>query len=433
VQDAHDASHDLLELQRERAERRLNGVRAGVLLLLGAAALIYAPTLTPALNRANILVLLPALAWTAAQYILLYRRARLPGWLPVVNPLVDIAAVTAILVGYGLAHSAQLAFNSPIFLAYFAIIAARPITSSTRKALIVSGSAVAAYAAFVTFFVATGRVEMVADPVMAISRGAISPLDEGARLLLLAVAGAIATYATAWHERMARSYHLETSTRAQLEARLARAELETLKLQVQPHFLFNTLNSITTLIPDEPVAAERMVTGLSELLRLSLRNSGAQEIPLARELELLEHYTSIQRIRFADRLQVDIDADPAALEALVPSLSLQPLVENAIRHGIAPRASGGHVRVTVRREGTRVAAEVVDNGVGSEAGAVLAGGTGLGNTRARLRHIHGADHTFSAGPEEGGGFAVRFEIPFRTAEREDQRVRAGQRDPAEPA
>jgi len=409
-----DPAGKLLGLQRELAERQLNAVRAVVLLLLTVAALIYAPNLTPALNRANVLVLAPSLMWTVAQYLLFYRRPRLPGWLAIANPLVDVAGVTAIMAAYALEQSATLALKSPIFLAYFAILAARPIASSTFKAAAVAVLTVLAYAGLVTFLAMSGRVAVVADPLSAMTSGAISPLDEGAKLLLLAVAGAIATYATAWHERLATSYYRETDTRARLEARLARAQLQSLKLQMHPHFLFNTLNSITTLINDDPPGAERMVTGLSELLRLSLRNAGEQEVPLERELEVLRHYLTIQQIRFQDRLSVELDVDPDTLPAMVPNLMLQPLVENAIRHGIGPRATGGHIDIRVTRVGDMLRLRVHDDGVGTTTDAMpVREGTGIGNTRARLGHLYGANHRFEIGGAPRAGFTVMAEIPYR--------------------
>src|SRR5688572_30085303 len=148
VETTESARH-LLDVQRERAERLLNGVRAGVIGLLAAAALAYAPSLTPALNRVNVLVLAPTLAWTVAQYLIFYRRRQLPGWLSIANPLVDITAVSAIILGYALAQSAALALKTPIFLSYFVILAARPIASSTARAALVAALAVAQYALLV--------------------------------------------------------------------------------------------------------------------------------------------------------------------------------------------------------------------------------------------------------------------------------------------
>jgi signal transduction histidine kinase len=409
-----ESARQLLDVERERAERLLNTVRAGVLGVLAIAALVYAPSLTPALNRVNVLVLVPTLAWTIGQYVIFYRRERLPGWLSVVNPLVDITSVSAVILVYALAQSAALALKTPIFLAYFVILAARPIASSTARAAIVAGLAVAQYALLVQYFVLSGRI-VTTSPLDAPGVFGVSLLDESAKILLLAVAGAVATYATAWHERLAISYFRQARDREQLEARLERAQLQTLKLQLQPHFLFNTLNTITALIGVDPRVAERMVSGLSELLRLSLRNAGEQEVPLSRELELLEHYVDIQQIRFRDRLTVSLEVAPDTLQALVPNFILQPLVENAIRHGIGPRAAPGHVDVRAYRENGSLHLRVADDGVGERVRPFESTreGIGLGNTKARLEHLYGSAHAFSARGGSTGGFVVDIVIPFR--------------------
>src|SRR5688500_13953398 len=413
MQSAASARH-LLDVQRERAERLLNGVRAGVLGLLAVAALVYAPSLTPALNRVNILVLAPTLAWTVAQYLIFYRRERLPSWLSIANPVVDITAVSAIILGYALSQSAALALKTPIFLSYFVILAARPIASSTARAALVAALAVTQYAILVQYFVISGRI-VTTSPLDAPGVSGVSLLDESAKVLLLALAGAVATYATAWHERLALSYFRQARDREQLEARLARAQLQTLKLQLQPHFLFNTLITITPLNSVDPRVAERMVSRLSELLRLSLRNAVEQEAPLSRDLELLEHYVEIQQIRFHDRLTVTLEVAPDAMHALVPNFILQPLVENAIRHGIGPRAAPGHVDVRAYRENGSLHLRVADNGVGARArrSEPAGEGIGLGNTKARLEHLYGTDHAFSAHDGTEGGFVVDIVIPFR--------------------
>ena len=409
-----DPARRLLDVQRERAERLLNGVRAIVLLLLAIAALAYAPSLPGLINRANVCVLALTLLWTVGQYLLFYRRPRLPGWLAVVNPLVDITAVTIIMVSYGLAQSAALALKSPMFLAYFAILAARPIASSTRKAAAVSALAVLEYGALVAFFVGSGRVATVVSPIAASAGSGISPLDEGAKHLWLALAGAIATYATAWHERLATSYYRQSRDREQMEVRLAQAQLQSLRLQLHPHFLFNTLNTITALITADPPAAERMVSGLSELLRLSLHDAGEQEVSLERELEVLQPYLEIQQIRFRDRLTVEVAVAPDTLDALVPNLILQPLVENAIRHGIAPRATAGRVEIRAQRQDGMLHLRVTDDGVGlRDGGRDVKEGVGLGNTRARLQHLYGPRHRFECHGGPSGGFTVSIAIPFQ--------------------
>ncbi len=405
---------EVLADERDRAERALNGVRIGVLLLLGVAALLYAPSLTPALNRVNVAVLLPTLAWAVAQVPLLHRRRRLPSWLGAVNPVVDITAVSCIIGGYALASSPLLALKTPITTAYFVILAALPVASSTRKAALVAVLAVAEYAALVVTFAVSGELPLVANPVAALGTAGVSPLDEGARLFLLACAGAVATYATRWQERLGARYAEASRAGEQLQARLDQAQLQTLKLQLHPHFLFNTLNAITALIHRAPERAERMVAGLSELLRMSLGSVAEQEVPLAREVEVLEHYVDIQRERFPGRLDVHVSVDPAVRDALVPNLILQPLVENAIKHGLGPRASGGRVEVLAQRTADGVSLLVRDDGVGEVASSSRREGVGLANSRARLASLYGAAHRFRAGARADGGFEVAIVIPFHT-------------------
>ena len=409
-----DSARAVLDGQRDRAERMLNRARLIVLVLLGIAALVYAPSLTHALNWVNVSVLVPILAWTILQGELFYRLPRLPSWIGVANPVADITGVTAIIGGYAFAQSATLAIKTPIFLMYFVILAALPIAASTRKAAAVACLTLCCYGALVAYFFATGRLPTVLNPVTASQAAGVSPLDEGAKLLLLAMAGAIATYATNWQERLATRFSRATEEREQLEARLARAQLQSLRLQLHPHFLFNTLNTINALIGTDRHAAERVVSGLSELLRMSLSSASEQEVTLAKELELLTHYIEIQQIRFQDRLTVDFRIDPDARYALVPNLMLQPLVENAIRHGIAPRAAPGHVVVTAARRANRLELSVVDDGVGEKTNRDHRDGVGLGNTRARLLSLYGSDHRFEASGGVTGGFAVRIEIPYRT-------------------
>jgi signal transduction histidine kinase len=402
----------LLAAERDRAERLLNAVRLVVLLLLGVAALIYAPSLTSELDRVNIAVLAPALAWTLLQYRLYYRRPMLPEWLSLVNPIVDISAVTLLLAGYGIAQSPALALKTPMFAAYFIILAALPVASSTRKAGAVAALAVLEYATLVAAFLATGRLGVVLSPVAASAAQAVSPLDEGAKLLLLALAGAVATYATRWQERLSARYAQATQESEQLQARLAQAQLQALRLQLNPHFLFNTLNTITALVHTSPATAERMVTGLSELLRISLGSVGEQEVLLSRELEVLGYYLDIQQVRFQDRLAVKYEVGPGAERAYVPNLLLQPLVENAIKHGIAPRADAGCISVVARQAGTRLTLEVVDNGVGAPIGQVIHEGVGLRNSRERLRSLYGEAYRLEAVPVPAGGFRVTIDFPF---------------------
>jgi signal transduction histidine kinase len=411
-----DTVRALLAEQRAGAERRLNLVRAVVLGVLTIAALVYRPSLTSELNTINMLVLAPPLAWTAAQWLLFFRRGRHPDWLTVANPVIDITAVTAIIGGYGLAQSPALALKTPIFLMYFVILAARPITSSARKSAAVSALAVAQYSSLVTLFALLGQLPVVESPLVASATAGVALLDEGAKVLFLIVAGGVSTYATHWHEQLVLHHYRSARDRRELEVRLAQAQLQTLKLQLHPHFLFNALNTVTALLRTDPDGAERTLSALSETLRFSLRHAGAHEVPLARELEFLHHYLGIQQIRFQHRLSVVFNVAADARQALVPSLILQPLVENAIRHGIEPRASGGRVDIGAARVNGRLRLTVRDNGVGLRTNPSHSGhGIGLSNTQERLARMYGDSHTFELRAGETGGVAVSIEIPYRQA------------------
>lgn len=199
---------------------------------------------------------------------------------------------------------------------------------------------------------------------------------------------------------------------SELEARLAETRLQLLKMQLQPHFLFNTLNTISELVHEDPAIADRMIGGLSRLLRDTLDSSIEDVVPVERELDLLQRYLAIQDARFGKRLAVRIEAADDVRGALVPVFILQPLVENAIKHGLAARLRSGRIDVRVRRIAGNVALEVQDDGEGLAAGAVREG-VGLGNTRARLRELYGAAHTFDVERVEEGGTRVRIIVPFR--------------------
>jgi two-component sensor histidine kinase len=201
----------------------------------------------------------------------------------------------------------------------------------------------------------------------------------------------------------------------QLETRLARAQLESLRAQLQPHFLFNTLNTISALLHRDPDAADRVVTRLGDLLRLSLQHSGRQEVLLRQELEFVERYLEIQQTRFHDRLRVQVDAEGEVLDALVPTLVLQPLVENAVRHAIEPRTEEGRLRIRASRENGTLRLVVADDGPGLT-GQANGLGIGLANTRARLEQLYGARHRFSLANAAEGGLMVTLELPYRVGE-----------------
>jgi len=198
-----------------------------------------------------------------------------------------------------------------------------------------------------------------------------------------------------------------------LSAQLAEAQLQALRMQLHPHFLFNTLNSIATLIHADPDGADRMTARLSDLLRLTLENDGVQEIPLARELEFLDCYLEIERTRFSDRLTVRFEIAPDTLDARTPYLLLQPLVENAIRHGIATRSSPGVVVVRSTRDDGMLVLQVKDNGPGLRITEPSRTGIGLSSTRARLEKLYGAEHRFELSNVAEGGMTVTVAFPLR--------------------
>ena len=201
-----------------------------------------------------------------------------------------------------------------------------------------------------------------------------------------------------------------------LATELVRARLEVLRMQLNPHFLFNTLHVISALIHENPEDADRIVARLSELLRVSLEQSDTQEVPLRQELSFLERYLEIEQVRFQDRLAVELDIESGLDDILVPSLILQPLVENAIRHGIAPREDMGRVKIAARRLNGMLELKVGDNGPGLPEIEVASHpeGVGLSNTRSRLSHLYGANHQFQLTPAPGGGLEVTLLIPCRT-------------------
>ena len=186
-------------------------------------------------------------------------------------------------------------------------------------------------------------------------------------------------------------------------------------MQINPHFLFNTLNAISTLVHTSPHTADEMITDLSELFRFSLESSNDQEIPLSRELELLRRYLAIEQRRFGQRLEIEQNADPEILNALVPPLILQPIVENAIRHGIETQAGLGRIAINARRNGSHVKLSVSDNGKKPFDASIKEDkrqGIGLANTRARLQQLYGKEQSFSIFNGDLGGWTVEIKIPF---------------------
>jgi two-component system LytT family sensor kinase len=205
---------------------------------------------------------------------------------------------------------------------------------------------------------------------------------------------------------------------ARVERSSSEARLNALRMQLDPHFLFNALNTISAQVECDPRLARTMIEHLGDLLRLSLDARARQEIPLAEELAFLDHYVAIQKIRFAENLTIDIQIDPEVKYALVPGLIVQPLVENAIRHGISRRSSGGTVTVTAERGPDQVEIRVADDGVGLPPGWTLeaSSGMGLSITRERIVGLHpNGNSRFSVRPRTGGGTEVQISLPLRFA------------------
>jgi two-component system, LytTR family, sensor kinase len=212
------------------------------------------------------------------------------------------------------------------------------------------------------------------------------------------------------HYRAARNREVAT---AELETRLAEAQLENLRLQLHPHFLFNTLNTISSVMYEDVERADAMLTRLSDLLRRTIRPAESQEVPLSDELSLLGLYVDLMRARFGDDLTVGFAVDGEARNALVPQLILQPLVENSIRHGSDPLTSRVDITVSAHREHDHLLLRVTDRGPGVK--DVVRKGIGLSNTAGRLTTLYGDAHEFLLQNVEGGGFSATLRVPFRRA------------------
>jgi len=207
---------------------------------------------------------------------------------------------------------------------------------------------------------------------------------------------------------------------SQLEAKLATAQLHALKMQLHPHFLFNTLHSISELVHDNPARAESMIVRLSDFLRLTLDHTGVPEVPVVEEIDFLRRYLEIEQMRFEDRLTVEWDIDPSTLHARVPNLILQPIVENALKHGISRNTTHGVLRISCKREDGKLAMTVFDNGPGPRRASPnmlesVREGVGLNNTRSRLERLYGGDHHINFRHVAEGGFEVTIRIPMRPA------------------
>jgi two-component system, LytTR family, sensor kinase len=232
---------------------------------------------------------------------------------------------------------------------------------------------------------------------------------------LIAVSFAV-DYYFKYRQRAAESQQLELRT-ARLESELAKAQLVALRGQLQPHFLFNAFNAIATLVrSNQNPAAVETIAQLSALLRIAMESSGSPEVTLEQELDFATRYLEVERVRFGDKLRVSVSVPPEALPALVPSLVLQPLVGNAVKHAVARRATPGTVGISARRRESRLVLEVVDDGPGDAPirDPVIRTGIGLANTRARLETSYRGDFRLEILPRAEGGTLVRLDLPWHT-------------------
>ncbi len=209
---------------------------------------------------------------------------------------------------------------------------------------------------------------------------------------------------------------------ARLETRLMESQLQTLQQQLHPHFLFNTLHAISTLVHRDPDKADLMIERLSELLRVSLRKVGVQEVELAEELEYLRAYLDIEQVHFGNRLRIEYRVDAAAMDALVPTMILQPLVENAIRHGLEPMVRAGTLTIEARADGDTLWLRVRDDGAGLPKNWSRRDGVGLSNTRSRIDRLYGEAAALTVRDNPGGGVLVDLYIPLRRGAPEKEKV-----------
>ena len=224
------------------------------------------------------------------------------------------------------------------------------------------------------------------------------------------------SYYWQYQERAQQALRLELNA-SELQRQLVHAQLGALKMQLQPHFLYNTLNAIMILVRQQKGGqAEEMLARLSDLLRCVLEDVEAQEVPLRRELEYLQLYLSIEQVRFPDRLRAEISADTSILDAAVPQMGLQPIVENAIRHGLGQSSTAGRIQIRAARVTNRLVIKVADDGPGLvDETPSRSGGIGLRNTRERLRQLYGDSASLSAENGESGGAVVTIELPYHVA------------------
>ena len=370
----------MVRAERARAERTLNNVRAAVVLLLALSAAIYAPSLSPALRRVNMMVTGPMLVWTLAQLYWHHVARRLPAWVPAVNPVVDITAVTAILFGYGLAASPALALKAPLFLVYIVIIASRPLTGSTRQATMTVVLAIVQYAALAAWLIAHGYAMVVANPVAAAETPYVSLLDEGARILLLGVIGVIAIWATAWHERLLTSA---------LELQVARAaeerELTTRLQEADKLAALGTLAASLAHEVNNPLATIAMT---ADLMKSELAGQARADVILIAD-----------EARRTSRIVKDLLAFARRRDSINGPLSVAQVVEGALSM-LRPMIRDN--RITIERD-LGDAPTIVGDGSRLERVVLNL----LINAVQALESVHGARVVrVSCGPEAAGAWVA---------------------------
>ena len=320
-----------------------------------------------------------------------------PGWKFLFGANFVDAYVWAVLTPFAYGLSRRYSFGLRSW------VSAACVHAMSALVFAVSGALATSALNWVLYLVRDGGQITVRSEVMSLFLG-----DLPRYCLIVAV-----TQAILYSERL----QIRRLHSSRLEAQLVQAQLQALKMQLQPHFLFNVLNSIAALSRKDPPAAEKMTLQVAELLRLTLQTAELHQTPLRREFEFLDCYLRIQQTRFQDRLRVRFEVDPAVLDATVPALLLQPLVENAIRHGIGPRAEPGNITVRAHRSDHWLDLEIVDNGVGLPAsGNGTREGVGLKNTRARLHQLYGQDYKFTCENVLLGGCRVSIRLPWGLAQ-----------------
>jgi two-component system, LytTR family, sensor kinase len=269
--------------------------------------------------------------------------------------------------------------------------------------LLVGSMSALHYVLFMTYFGRLGQVTAFTD-----SQYVLYNLDRQLCLYWLLV---LSSHALNYYK----SYRKGELRASQLETQLVQSQLEALKMQLHPHFLFNTLHSISALLNRDTEAARKMITRLGDFLRLTLEKAGTQEVTLQEEMEFLNGYLEIERIRFQDRLTTLVSVDPQVLDVRVPNLILQPIVENAMRHAIASQSIIGRIEISAVARNGSLRIQVKDNGPGLTADQDLMShvgrGVGLSNTRARLQRLYGTKHVFDLANDPLGGLVVTLEIP----------------------